>query len=93
MNHAYVGIVTPRGLELYYPEGEHTARFLIRRLRRSGLGYCVWFVLDAHLAHVVGDLIRHGHPDGAWGFVQDAAVDYGTVLPDGDDSTWRDDAA
>jgi len=86
MHCAFVGIVTNRGLELYYREGEHTARFLIARLRRFQHpgACCVWFVMDAVFDDVLDALLRAGHPDGAWALVQDAAREYGPVLPDGD---------
>lgn len=86
MHCAYVGIVTHRGLELYYPEGEHTARFLIARLRRypCSRAYCVWFVIDMEFDEVLAALLHAGHPDGAWALVQDAAREYGPVLSEGD---------
>ncbi len=86
MNCAYVGIVTHRGLELYYREDEHTARFLLSRLRRfnSPEACCVWFVMDATFGAVLAGLLTAGHSDGAWAFVQDAAREYGPLLPEGD---------
>jgi len=95
MHCAYVGIVTNRGLELYYREGEHTARFLVARLRRFQYpgAYCVWFVMDAVFDKVLAALLRAGHPDGAWAFVQDAAREYGSVVPDGDLSAQFDESA
>ncbi len=83
---AYVGIVTSRGLELFYNEGEHTARFLQARLRRidQPRACCVWFVMDQTFGAVVRELLDAGHPDGAWAFVRDAAREYGTLLPEGE---------
>lgn len=95
MHCAYVGIVTNRGLELYYPEGEHTACFLAARLqRRQNPGaYCVWFVMEAGFDGVVAALLDAGHAAGAWAFVQDAARELGTLLPDGRLSTQFDERA
>lgn len=86
MNRAYIGIVTQRGLEAYYREGEHTAHFLLARLRRCSQpqACCIWFVMDDAFDAVLVELLAAGHPDGAWGFVQDAAREFGMVLPDGD---------
>jgi len=84
MNRAYIGIVTQRGLQAYYREGEHTARFLIARLRRCNQpkACCVWFVMDDTFDAVLVELLAAGHADGAWAFVQDAAREFGMVLND-----------
>ena len=70
MNCAYVGIVTQRGLEVYYREDEHTARFLIARLRRrrQTRACCIWFVMDEAFDTVLVELLAAGHADGAWAF-------------------------
>ena len=95
MHCAYVGIVTNRGLELFHREGEHSARFLSSRLRRCRYprAFCVWFVMDAVFEDVLTGLLRAGHPDGAWAFLQDAAREHGVVLPDGDHFTQFDESA
>lgn len=86
MNRAYIGIVTRRGLEGYYLEGEHTAHFLLARLRRSNQpkACCVWFVMDDTFDAVLVELLAAGHADGAWAFMQDAAREFGTVHTDRD---------
>jgi hypothetical protein len=40
--------------------------------------------MDAVFDDVLAALLRAGHPDGAWALVQDAAREYGSVVPDGE---------
>ena len=55
MTNSYLGIVTPRGLELLTVETEHAAPFLFRRMARQRLDYPVgcWAVLDDSTARTV----------------------------------------
>lgn len=84
----YVGIVTSHGLETFFREEAHTARFLFARQKRLKCfqAACVWFLLEDDYLTVVMSLMEAGHADGAWAFLQDAAREYGTLLPEDDSS-------
>ena len=79
---AYVGIISPHGLESYYREEEHTSQFLLQRLRRRQhpQACCVWFVMDNQFEAVLHALLSGSHNMGAWEFVRDAAREVGTVM-------------
>ncbi len=55
MLNAYLGIVSPSGLDVMVPEHEHSLVFLLRRLgRRTNHRECgVWFVLPQEVAEEV----------------------------------------
>lgn len=95
MINSYLGILSREGLDLYYPEGEHTATFLLQRLRRqrTSLACCVWFVLDDESETALQALLAADLRGAAWEWVQDSAREVGRFLPDQNLSTHCGDAS
>lgn len=87
---SYVGLITRRGLEVFFPETDHASRFMQRRLRRfRHVPACgVWFVLDGGIAEIVGELVASDEGGAAWAIVELQARDGGILLPER--STWPD---
>jgi hypothetical protein len=81
---AYLGIVSPAGLDVMVPEHEHTLLFLLRRLarqtRRRECG--VWFVLPQETAEEVRWLLEAGERCEALRWSQLGARDYGVLMPE-----------
>ena len=84
MARAYVGIVTPRGLEQFHEEEDHTARFMQRRLQRRSQwsAYCMWFVVAENDARVLTRLVETCCFEAAWSLICERAQDRGVLLPD-----------
>lgn len=84
MLNAYLGIVSPAGLEMLVPEHEHTLPFLMRRLgRRSCRRECgVWFVLPQETAEEVQWLLEAGESCEALRWSQLGARDFGVLVPE-----------
>jgi hypothetical protein len=84
MLNAYLGIVSPAGLDVLVPEHEHTLMFLMRRLtRRSLRRECgVWFVLPQETAEEVRWLLEAGEPCEALRWSQLGARDFGVLVPE-----------
>jgi hypothetical protein len=87
---SFVGILTRRGLEAFFPETEHASRFMQRRLRRCRqVQACgVWFVLDGGVAEIVGELVASDEGGAAWAIVEHQARDGGILVPER--PTWAD---
>jgi hypothetical protein len=82
---AYLGIVSPAGLDVMVPEHEHTLMFLLRRLaRRTARRECgVWFVLPQETAEEVRWLLEEGERCEALRWSQLGARDFGVLVPEG----------
>lgn len=84
MLNAYLGIVSPAGLDVMVPEHEHTLLFLFRRLARSSRRreYGVWFVLPQTVADEVRWLLEAGEQSEALRWSQLGARDFGILFPE-----------
>lgn len=86
MWHAYIGIVSPQGLELFCPEHPQTARFLRRRAQReAGRLACFWSVISDEAVKHIQAALRRGQSAEALGFLQQQAREYGFLSPPDDD--------
>jgi hypothetical protein len=81
MLQAYVGIIGKRGIEAFWPEGPHTARFLARRARRTHGVVCFWTVLSDDAAKHLTATLHAGRSRAALDLLQNTARDFGTLLP------------
>ena len=81
---SYVGIVSRRGLEAFFPENDHVLRFLIRRAYRSYQidTVCFWAVLQDSIGNAIEQLLECGRPADALLALQHLATEIGTVYPD-----------
>lgn len=81
---SYVGIVTRRGLESFFPEDDHVLRFLMRRTYRSrqSNAVCFWAVMEDSIADTIKFLLECGLPDEASLTLQYLATEFGTVCPE-----------
>jgi len=84
MKASYVGIATPKGLELLEPENDHVIRFLLRRAYGSKLtlAVCFWAVMDDVIADVVRNLMSSGRRLDALLIVQTLATETGSFCPE-----------
>jgi len=90
MLQAYVGIVSPRGIELFCPEDPATVRFLWRRVERQpGRSACFWSVLPREAVELVQTALLQGLSRYALDLVQQQARDYGYLVPDQEASAPR----
>lgn len=83
VTNSYIGIVTPRGLEMLVVETEHAAQFLLRRAERraDGGAVCCWAVLDEKTARYVFRQIDGRRFRDALCRLNSQAVHLGTLLP------------
>jgi hypothetical protein len=81
MLQAYVGIISQRGIEAFWPEGPHTVRFLAKRSRRTWDTVCFWTVLSDDAAMQLTAALHAGRSGAALNVLQSAARDFGTLLP------------
>ena len=83
---AYVGIITSRGLEAFFPEHDHVVRFLTRRAYRGGKcrALCCWAVLADVAAHEVQIDLTLGNLEAALATLNRAALELGTIIPGND---------
>ncbi len=87
---AFVGIVSPRGIEHFYPEDPATIRFLWRRARRQRQRLaCFWSVLPSEVAEVIQAALVLGLTQEALQLLQRLARDYGALLPEQDEPAPR----
>ena len=87
MMQAFVGIVSQRGIELFYPEDPATVRFLWRRVQRQkGRVACFWSVLPSDAAMSIQAAIALGWNCEALAMLQQHSRDYGRILPFPDDT-------
>lgn len=84
MLNAYLGIVSPSGLDVMVPEHEHSLVFLLRRLgRRKNHRECgVWFVLPQEVADEVRLLLDAGEASEALRWSELGARDFGILVPE-----------
>jgi hypothetical protein len=89
MTGSYLGIITPRGLELLVRETEHAAPFVLRRTYRQSAedAVCCWAVLPEEIAQKLARYIRHRWYLEALVVLNGEARQVGTLLPD-----WMDDS-
>ncbi len=87
MMKSYVGIVSPLGIERFYPEDPATVRFLWRRVQRqkNGRVACVWAVLASEAAELIQMELALGWKREALDHLQQHARDYGFIVPYQDD--------
>jgi hypothetical protein len=83
VTNSYLGIITPRGLEMLVVETEHAGLFLSRRAARQPLGEAVvcWAVLDEKTARDVKRQITCRRFQEALRQLDRRAFHLGTVLP------------
>lgn len=83
MNHSYLGVITRRGLEAFYPEEDHVIRFLHRRVYRVRpyTEFCCWAVMHGEIAHLIELQIEFGEPRLALWTLQQSALHWGMSLP------------
>lgn len=82
MLHAYSGIVTGEGLEVFVREERHTLRFLHRwAARHAQAATCFWAVLAPTDAETVARQLRCGRRIAAWGALRATAFQLGPALP------------
>ena len=83
MTNSYIGIISPRGLELLVLETEHAALFVFRRLARRCLSreIAFWTVLDEKVAGRIALQIQCGEYEMANQLLHVDALDLGTLLP------------
>jgi hypothetical protein len=82
MLQAYVGIVSPRGIELFCPEDPATIRFLWRRVQRAhGRSACFWSVLSGEAVELVQAALNLSQQREALDLLQQSARDYGFLVP------------
>jgi hypothetical protein len=78
MLQAYLGIVSPHGLEVFCPEHPQTSRFLRRRVRRTyGRTLGCWAVIEAEAAACVELTLRSGLTQVALEYLLQTAHDFG----------------
>jgi len=87
MARSYLGIVSRHGLEWFFPEYEHAARFLVRRVYRQWPPerVCCWAVLADDTARAINGLLAQGDRQRAFEMLQARAEDLGTLLPQAPD--------
>jgi hypothetical protein len=83
VTNSYLGIITPRGLEVLVVETEHAAPFLFRRIARQPLGDAVafWAVLDEKTARDVTRHIADRRFEAALAQLNIRALHLGTLMP------------
>jgi len=82
MLQAYVGIVSPWGIELFYPEDPDTIRFLWRRVQRAhGRSACFWSVLSGEAVELIQAALDLSQQQEALDLLQQSARDYGFMVP------------
>ena len=83
MTNSYLGIITPRGLEMLVLETEHAAPFVLRRVTRQPLGEAIgcWAVLDERTARDLTRRIAGRRFEEALGQLHSQALHLGTLLP------------
>ncbi len=84
MAHAYLGILSARGLELLVPETEHALAFLLRRAyrRRPHKLACCWAVMPEDAASGIHMLISAGLYEQAFLALNAESLEIGTIPPD-----------
>jgi len=87
MLQAFVGIMSPKGIENFYPEDPTTVHFLWRRVeRQKGRVTCFWSVLPSEAAVVIEAAVALGWNQEALCMLQQHSREYGRIVP------FRDDA-
>ena len=83
MRKSYVGIATPRGLEVFETENRDVCQFLIRRAYRSNReqSVCFWAVMDDAVARTVWGLMHAGCRLDALLIIQTLAIESGSLYP------------
>lgn len=81
MMDSYVGIISRRGLECFVPETEHTARFLVKRAKRSTPSLCYWAVMHQAHATEIKRLLASDNSAEALRILNAAAQSLGSILP------------
>jgi hypothetical protein len=82
MKQSYLGIITPRGLEVFCPEHPETLRFLWRRARRlSAEAECIWAVLPEDAAKLIRTSIEAFRTKAALEILRRACLEGGYLLP------------
>ena len=84
MLQSFVGTITRRGLESFYLEHEHTARFVQRRAARRPHRemLCFWAVICDEGAIRVRSELAAGSPRNALFVLQTLAREMGSYVPD-----------
>jgi hypothetical protein len=82
VTNSYLGIITPRGLELLVVETKHAAPFLFRRIARQPDGDAVacWAVLDEKTARILTRQVGCGQCREALSQLNSRAIHLGTLL-------------
>lgn len=79
----YVGTATRHGLQSFFPENDHTLRFLMRRAYCSHPNaVCFWAVVQDSIASIIEHLLNCGQHEEALLLLQSVAAELGTVCPD-----------
>lgn len=87
MLQAFVGIVSPRGIEVFCPEDAATVRFLRRRVQRErGRSACFWSVVPNEAVELIEVAINLGMPQEALHVMQHLAHEYGLLVPGHEDA-------
>lgn len=86
---AFVGIVSERGIEHFYPEDPATIHFLRRRAQRERRSVCFWSVLPSDVAELIQVALMLGLSREALNLLQHLARDYGSLPPDDEESAPR----
>ena len=80
MSNSWIGIASGNGLMRLAPERSHTLHFLTRHARREN-SQCFWAVLEDRHARVICWLVDAGEPQIALDFLNQTALDSGSILP------------
>jgi hypothetical protein len=84
MANSYLGIVTPKGLEVLSLETEHAARFYERRCysrRRSTAAVLCWVTLAPQDAVLIAQMVQLGLHEEALARLELDAVEWGSLPP------------
>jgi hypothetical protein len=82
MKQSYLGIITPRGLEVFCPEHPDTLRFLWRRARRlSAEAECIWTVIPDDVAKLIRQNIERFRTKTALDILSRTSLECGYILP------------
>ena len=89
MANSFVGIISPRGLELLLPETEHALPFLVRRAyrRRPTEAVCYWAVMQDSAAAEVRRQLQGRRREDAFLALRALADFFGTIPPPTDDDS------
>jgi hypothetical protein len=87
MLQAYIGIVSHRGLEAFWPESPHTVRFISHRAKRIHRGAaCFWTVIPVNAAVHIQEALNGGQTEAALEVIRDTAREIGGLLPFDDEA-------